>query len=180
MSPPTSGSCPASDLPPESDHPAVSGTPHNRPSPSMRPSSSIMPSHTLRPFPSIRPLTSSMRCGSPTCLMLLSTLRQSQSSRTIAFAGGASLGINCRAAAAAVCFRSRRGKGEAVVLEAVVGVGTFPSSASSPWGLCSPALSPVPGWCPSRFKVSLISQAQVLSCVPVQRGRGLGTLKLKG
>ena len=54
-------------------------------------------------------------------------------------------------------------------------VGTLPSSASSPWGLCSPALSRAPGQCPSRFTVALISQAQVLSCLPVRRGRGLGT-----
>ena len=120
-----------------------------------------------------------MRCGSPTCLTLLSTLRQPQSSRTIALAGGASLGITYRAAAAGVCFRSRRDKEKALVQEAVEAVGTFPSSASSPWGLCSPALSQAPGQCPSRYTVSLISQAQVLSCVPVQCGRGLGTPKLK-
>ena len=59
-------------------------------------------------------------------------------------------------------------------------VGTFPDSASSPWGLCSPALSRAPGLCPSRFTVALISQAQVLSCVPVWCGEGLGTPKLEG
>ena len=139
-------------------------------------------SQTLPPLltlPSFRPPTSSMRCGSPTCLMLLSTLRQPQSSRTIALAGGASLGITCGAGAAGVCFRSRRDKEEALVQEAVEAVGTFPSSASSPWGLCSPALSQAPGQCPSRFTASLISQAQVLSCIPVWHGRGLGTPKLK-
>ena len=50
-----------------------------------------------------------MRCGSPTCLTVLNTLRQPQSSRTIALAGGASLGITCGAAAAGVC----PGQGEA-------------------------------------------------------------------
>ena len=43
---------------------------------------------------------------------------------------------------------------EALVQEAVEAVGTFPSSASSPCGLCSPA----PTVLPSRFKVSLTSQ----------------------
>ena len=71
--------------------------------------------------------------------MLLNTLRQPQSSRTIALAGGASLGITCGAAAAGVCFRSKRGKEEALVQDAVEAAGTFPSSASSPCGLCSPA-----------------------------------------
>ena len=72
--------------------------------------------------------------------MLLSTLRQPQSNRTIALAGCASLGSTCGAAAAGVCFRPRRGKEEALVPEAAVGMGTFPSSAASPRGLCSPAL----------------------------------------
>ena len=89
-----------------------------------------------------------MRCGSPTCLTVLNTLRQPQSSRTIALAGGASSGITCRAAAAVVAvvvvvivvvvvvvFRSSRGKEEALVEAAVEAVGTFPSSASSQWGL---------------------------------------------
>ncbi|CAN0458791.1 unnamed protein product [Rangifer tarandus platyrhynchus] len=122
------------------------------------PSPTLRPSPGLRPFPTIRPPTSSMRGGSSTCLMLVSTLRQPQSSRTVALAGGASPGITCGAAAARVSFRSRRGEG-ALVQEAAVAVGTFPNSASSPWGLCSPALSRAPGLCPSRFTVALISQA---------------------
>ena len=63
--------------------------------------------------------------------------------------------------------------------DSVEAVGMFLSSASSLWGLCSPALSRAPGQCPFRFMVSLTSQAQVLSHIPVQRGRGLGPLKLK-
>ena len=64
--------------------------------------------------------------------------------------------------------------------DSVEAVGMFLSSASSLWGLCSPALSRAPGQCPFRFMVSLTSQAQVLSRVPVRRGRGLATPKLKG
>ena len=75
-----------------------------------------------------------MRCGSPTCLILLSTLRQLQSSRTIALAGGASLGITCGAAAAGVCFRPRRDKEKALVQEAVEAVGTFPQLCFLPVG----------------------------------------------
>ena len=94
----------------------------------------LKPSPHLRPFPSIRPPTSSMRCGSPTCLILLRTLRQPQSSRTIALAGGASLGITCGAAAAGLCFRSRRDKEKALVQEAVEAVGTFPQLCFLPVG----------------------------------------------
>ena len=155
--PPASGLSPASGPPPESDPSPASDVP----APSSGPSYSIRSSPSIRPFPSIRR-------GSPTCWTLLSTLRQPQSSRTIALAGGASLGITCGTTiAAGVCFRPRRGKEEALVPEAAVGVGTFQSSASSPRGLCSPALSRghsrAPGLCPSRFTVSSISQAQVLS-----------------
>ena len=70
--------------------------------------------------------------------MLLNTLRQPQSSRTIALAGDASLGITCGTAAAGVSFWSRRGK-EALVQDAVEAVGMFPSSASSSCRLYFPA-----------------------------------------
>ena len=63
--------------------------------------------------------------------MLLSTLRQPQSNRTIALAGCASLGITCGAAAAGVCFRPRRGKEEALVPEAAeLGNVPTPTAAS--------------------------------------------------
>ena len=51
----------------------------------------------------------SRRCGSPTCLCSGAHPCSPRAAETIALAGDASLGITCRAAAAGVCFRPRRG-----------------------------------------------------------------------
>ena len=183
--PPASGSRPAPDLPLASDPPPASDpSPASGSSPALDPSPASGPPPPSDPPPPSNP--------SPVSGPLLKYevwqlhlsdapehIQAAQSSRTIALAGGTSLGITCGAAAAGLCFRPRRGKEEALVQDAVEPVGTFHSSDSSPWGLCSPAFFWAPGRCPYRFMVSLTSQGQVLSRIPVPSGRGLGIPKLK-